>query len=125
MLADKGITVNCIATGGIHNVYGLGNGIDLDRQIPLDNCSTLNAICKTVSFLIDEAGCDISGEVFFCNTAKSHQGDKREKVESLEIGITMSFDLSNCVFTTTWIDLEASETTIPLRLNLEIMSSAI
>ncbi len=74
LLAHKGITVNCIATGGIHNVYGLGNGIDLNRQIPLDNYSTLNAICKTVSFLIDEAGSAISGEVFICNKDKITSG---------------------------------------------------
>jgi len=70
MLAYKGITVNCIATGGIHNVYKRGNDIDLARQIPLNNCSTLKAICKTVCFLIDEAGGAISGEVLIHNNGK-------------------------------------------------------
>jgi len=70
MLAHKGITVNCIATGGIYNVYGCSNGNDLARQIQLDNCSNLKAICKTVKFLIDEAGGAISGEVLIYNSGK-------------------------------------------------------
>ncbi|MDO9085298.1 MAG: SDR family oxidoreductase [Anaerolineaceae bacterium] len=70
MLACKGITVNCIATGGIYNVYVTGNDIGLAKQIPLDNCSILKTICKTVSYLIDEAGGAISGEVFFYNSSK-------------------------------------------------------
>jgi NAD(P)-dependent dehydrogenase (short-subunit alcohol dehydrogenase family) len=70
MLAQKGITVNCIATGGIHNVYGRINDIGLARRIPIDNFSTLKAICKTVSFLIDEAGGAISGEVLIYNNSK-------------------------------------------------------
>jgi NAD(P)-dependent dehydrogenase (short-subunit alcohol dehydrogenase family) len=74
MLKYKGITVNCIATGEIHNVYGHGNDIEFTKLIPLDKCNTLKAICKTVSFLIDEAGSATSGEVLTFNSGKITQG---------------------------------------------------
>lgn len=70
MLAKKGITVNCIATGGIHNVYGPEKDIDSARRIPLDNRSTLKSICKAVDFLIDEAGSAITGKVLIYGNGK-------------------------------------------------------
>jgi 3-oxoacyl-[acyl-carrier protein] reductase len=70
MLAKKGITVNCIATGGIHNVYGLEKDIDSAKRIPLDNRGTLKSICKAVDFLIDEAGSAITGKVLIYGNGK-------------------------------------------------------
>ena len=70
MLAKKGITVNCIATGGIHNVYGPEKDLTPTAQITLDSRSTLKNIRKAVSFLIDETGGAITGKALIYNTGK-------------------------------------------------------
>lgn len=74
MLAKKGITVNCIATGDIHNVYGPERGLDPARQVPLERGNTLKNIRKAVSFLIDEAGGAITGKVLIYNSGKITSG---------------------------------------------------
>ncbi len=74
MLAKKGITVNCIATGGIHNVYGPEKDLAPARQITLDSRSTLKNIRKAVSFLIDEAGGAITGKVLIYSSGKITSG---------------------------------------------------
>ncbi len=74
MLAKKGITVNCIATGGIHNIYGLDKDFDLARQVPFGRGNTLKNIGKAVSFLIDEAGGAITGKVLIYHNGKMTTG---------------------------------------------------
>jgi 3-oxoacyl-[acyl-carrier protein] reductase len=74
MLAKKGITVNCIATGGIHNVYGPERDLTPGKQITLDSRSTLKNIRKAVSFLINEAGGAITGKVLIYNSGKITSG---------------------------------------------------
>jgi len=74
MLAKKGITVNCIATGDIHNVYGPEKDLDSTKQIPLGRGNTLKNIRKAVSFLVDEAGAAITGKVLIYNSGKITSG---------------------------------------------------
>jgi len=68
ILANKGITVNCIATGGIYNNYGPDeNEDDLFKRIPLGRIGTLEEVAAAVCYLVsDEAGF-ITGEVLNVN----------------------------------------------------------
>ena len=68
LLAKKGITVNCIATGGIYNNYGPDeNEVDLVKRIPLGKLGTPEEVAAAVCYLVgDEAGF-ITGEVLNVN----------------------------------------------------------
>jgi len=68
ILANKGITVNCISTGGIYNNYGPDeNEVDLVKQIPVGRISTLEEVAAAVCYLVgDDAGL-ITGKVLNVN----------------------------------------------------------
>jgi 3-oxoacyl-[acyl-carrier protein] reductase len=69
MLEKKGITVNCIATGGIYNVYGLvENEADLIKRAQLGGLSTPEEVCAAVLHLASEEAGSITGEVVNINS---------------------------------------------------------
>jgi len=68
ILANKGITVNCIATGGIYNNYGPDeNEVDLVKRIPLGRISTPEEVAAAVCYLVGDDAGFITGKVLNVN----------------------------------------------------------
>jgi len=70
MLAEKGITVNCLAPGGIANSYHKDVEADPVGQIPLGSAGTLNNIRDAVSFLVSNAGGAVTGKVLIYSSGE-------------------------------------------------------
>jgi 3-oxoacyl-[acyl-carrier protein] reductase len=70
MLAKKGITVNCLAVGGINNGYQHEMDLNPAGQIPLGRASTLDNVHNAVSFLVSEAGAAVTGQVLVYNSGE-------------------------------------------------------
>ncbi len=70
MLANKNITVNCLAAGGLNNGYQHEMGANTAGQIPLGRINTLDNIRQAVSFLISEAGAAVTGQVLVYNSGE-------------------------------------------------------
>jgi 3-oxoacyl-[acyl-carrier protein] reductase len=68
MLAKRGITVNCIATGGIYNNYEQEEDeVELIDRIPLGRLGTPEEVAAAVWYLVSEDAGFVTGEVLNVN----------------------------------------------------------
>jgi 3-oxoacyl-[acyl-carrier protein] reductase len=68
MLAKRGITVNCIATGGIYNNYEQEEDeVELIERIPIGRLGTPEEVAAAVWYLVSEDAGFVTGEVLNVN----------------------------------------------------------